>query len=81
METIYYSYGNHSFVIALTVGVSLIGVVLFGAIARSMPPFILRRRNLDPARASAPFAATLVDVTGLVTYFTAASIILRGTLL
>ena len=80
-QAIWKTYGNHSFVIALTVSVSLIGVVLFGTIAGSMLPFILRRCNLDPASASAPFVATLVDVTGLVIYFTAASIILRGTLL
>ena len=60
---------------------SLIGVVLFGTIAGSMLPFVLREFGLDPASASAPFVATLVDVTGLVIYFTVASMILRGTLL
>src|SRR5207249_2620109 len=74
-------YGPYYMFVALTVSCSLIGVVLFGTIAGSMLPFILRRLGLDPASASAPFVATLVDVTGLVIYFTAASIILRGTLL
>ena len=67
--------------VALTVGLSLIGVVLFGSLAGSMLPFVLRRAGLDPASASAPFVATMVDVTGLVIYFTIASLILRGTLL
>lgn len=74
-------YGEHYFLVALTVGFSLIGVVLFGSLAGSMLPFVLRRVGLDPASASAPFVATMVDVTGLVIYFTIASIILRGTLL
>ena len=60
---------------------SLIGVVMFGTLAGSMLPLILRRLGFDPASASAPFVATLVDVTGIVIYFTVASIILRGTLL
>jgi magnesium transporter len=59
----------------------LIGVVLFGTLAGSMLPFLLRRFEVDPASASAPFVATLVDVSGLVIYFTIASAILRGTLL
>jgi magnesium transporter len=75
------SYGEHYFIIALTIGCSLIGVVLFGTTAGSMLPFILRRVGLDPASASAPFVATLVDVTGLIIYFTVASVILRGVLL
>ena len=74
-------YGPHYRQIALTVAFSLIGVVLFGTVAGSMLPFILRRFGLDPASASAPFVATLVDVSGLVIYFTIASVILRGTLL
>jgi magnesium transporter len=74
-------YGEHYFLVALTVGFSLIGVVLFGSLAGSMLPFVLRRVGLDPASASAPFVATMVDVTGLVIYFTIASFILRGTLL
>jgi len=74
-------YGEHYVLVGVTVAISLIGVVLFGTVAGSMLPFVLRRLGLDPASASAPFVATLVDVTGLVIYFTAASLILRGTLL
>jgi magnesium transporter len=74
-------YGAHSWLIAVTVGVSLVGVVTFGTFAGSLLPFILRRFKLDPASASAPFVATLVDVTGLVIYFSVASAILRGALL
>jgi len=74
-------YGEHYLLVALTVSCSLIGVVLFGTIAGSMLPFILRRLGFDPASASAPFVATLVDVTGLVIYFTVASVILGGVLL
>jgi magnesium transporter len=68
-------------VVAITIGASLVGVVLFGTLAGSMLPFVLRRCGLDPASASAPFVATLVDVTGLIIYFTLANIILHGTLL
>ena len=75
------TYGEHYLLIALTIASSLVGVVLFGSIAGSMLPFLLRRVGLDPASASAPFVATLVDVTGLVIYFSVASFILRGTLL
>ena len=74
-------YGQHYLLVAITVGASLVGVVLFGTLAGAMLPFVLRRLGLDPASASAPFVATLVDVTGLIIYFTVASIILRGTLL
>jgi magnesium transporter len=74
-------YGPHYLLVAATVGASVVGVVLFGTIAGSMLPFVLRRLNFDPASASAPFVATLVDVTGLVIYFTVASMVLRGTLL
>jgi magnesium transporter len=75
------TYGEHALRIAVTVFVSLMGVVVFGTFAGSILPFILKRLRLDPASASAPFVATLVDVTGLVIYFTAASLILRGALL
>jgi magnesium transporter len=75
------TYGEHYLVIALTIGCSLIGVVMFGTLAGSMLPFILRSCGLDPASASAPFVATLVDVTGLIIYFSVASIILHGILL
>ena len=74
-------YGEHFVLVALTVACSLIGVVMWGTIAGSMLPFILRKLGLDPASASAPFVATLVDVSGLVIYFTVASVILKGTLL
>lgn len=75
------TYGEHYPLIAATVGLSLVGVVLFGTLAGSMLPFLLQRAGVDPASASAPFVATLVDVTGLVIYFTIASAILRGSLL
>ncbi len=74
-------YGPHYAMIAITVAFSLFGVVLFGVLCGSMLPFILRRLGLDPATASAPFVATLVDVTGVLIYFTSASLILKGTLL
>jgi magnesium transporter len=76
-----YDYGPHWALVALTVGVGLIGVVTFGSLAGSMLPFVLKRLGFDPASASAPFVATLVDVTGLVIYFSVALVILRGTLL
>jgi magnesium transporter len=76
-----YDYGEHWVLIALTVGAALVGIVTFGSLTGSMLPFILQRIGFDPASASAPFVATLVDVTGLVIYFTIASLILRGTLL
>ena len=75
------TYGAHFLLIAITVGLTLVGVVTFGTIAGSMLPFVLRRLGFDPASASAPFVATLVDVTGLIIYFTVASIVLSGTLL
>ncbi len=74
-------YGPEYLRIGLTVAVSVIGVVLWGTISGSMLPFILRRFKLDPASASAPAVATIVDVTGVVIYFTAASLILKGILL
>ncbi len=74
-------YGPHWPLVALTVGVALIGIVLWGTLAGSMLPFALRRLGFDPATSSAPFVATLVDVTGLVIYFSVAVLILRGTLL
>jgi magnesium transporter len=77
----FYDYGVHWPLIALTVGVGLVGIVTFGSLAGSMLPFILKRLGFDPASASAPFVATLVDVTGLVIYFTVALVILKGTLL
>ena len=74
-------YGEHYLLVALTVAGSLLGVVMFGTLAGSMLPFVLRRFGADPASASAPFVATLVDVTGLVIYFTVARLLLGGTLL
>jgi magnesium transporter len=75
------SYGDHFVLVALTVGFSLLGVVTWGTVSGSMLPFALRRLGFDPASASAPFVATLVDVSGLVIYFTVASVLLSGTLL
>jgi magnesium transporter len=74
-------YGPHWFLVALTVGVALVGIVLWGTLSGSMLPLILRKLGFDPASSSAPFVATLVDVTGLVIYFSVAAIVLRGTLL
>jgi magnesium transporter len=74
-------YGEHYILIALTVACSLVGIVLWGTISGSMLPLMMRRLGFDPASASAPFVATLVDVTGLIIYFTVASVILYGTLL
>jgi magnesium transporter len=74
-------YGLHWRLIAATVGGALVGVVTFGSLAGSMLPFLLKRLGFDPASASAPFVATLVDVTGLIIYFSVAFIFLRGTLL
>jgi magnesium transporter len=76
-----YDYGPYWALIAVTVAAALIGIVTFGSLAGSMLPFLLRRIGFDPAAASAPFVATLVDVTGLVIYFGVAALILRGTLL
>jgi len=74
-------YGSHWLLVALAVGVALIGIVLWGTLAGSMLPFMLRRLGFDPATSSAPFVATLVDVTGLVIYFSVAVVFMRGTLL
>ena len=76
-----YDYGAHWLKVATTVFFSLIGVVLWGTLSGSMLPLILKRLGADPAASSAPFVATLVDVTGLVIYFTVAYIVMRGTLL
>lgn len=76
-----YNYGEHWILVGLTVAAALVGVVTFGSVAGSMLPFALQRVGFDPASASAPFVATLVDVTGLMIYFSAALLILRGTLL
>jgi magnesium transporter len=76
-----YDYGRYHWLVGLTVGASLVGVVLWGTLSGAMLPFLLRRCGLDPATSSAPFVATLVDVTGLLIYFNVALFILRGTLL
>jgi len=80
-QAAFHLYGEYYFQIACTVAGSLLGVVMFGTLTGSMLPLILRRLGFDPASASAPFVATLVDVTGIVIYFSVASVILRGTLL
>jgi magnesium transporter len=74
-------YGEHYVLVAVTVAASLVGVVMWGSLAGCMLPFLLRALRRDPASASAPFIATLVDVSGLVIYLSVASIVLRGTLL
>ena len=74
-------YGEHYLLVASTVGFSLVGVVLWGSLMGSMLPLILKKSGFDPATSSAPFVATLVDVTGLIIYFSLAFLILKGTLL
>jgi len=74
-------YGLHWLLVAVTVAVALVGVVLWGTLVGSLLPFILRRLGFDPATSSAPFVATLVDVTGLIIYFSVGLVVLRGTLL
>ena len=77
----FYDCGPHWQLIALTVGLALLGIVTFGSLSGSMLPFVLKRIGFDPASASAPFVATLVDVSGLVIYFSVALVVLHGTLL
>jgi magnesium transporter len=74
-------YGEHWMLVAFTVALALVGVVLWGTLVGSLLPFLLRRLGFDPATSSAPFVATLVDVTGLVIYFSVGLMVLRGTLL
>ncbi|MCC6584118.1 MAG: magnesium transporter, partial [Chitinophagales bacterium] len=74
-------YGEHYILVGLTVGITLLFIVLWGTLCGSMLPIILKKLGFDPATSSAPFVATLVDVTGLVIYFVVASLLLRGTLL
>lgn len=71
-NSIFHTYGDHGMLVALTVGFSLLGVVLWGAVTGSMLPIVIKKLGLDPATSSAPFVATLVDVTGLVIYFSMA---------
>jgi magnesium transporter len=80
-NSIFHTYGAHTVLIGCTVGLSLIGVVLWGTISGSMLPIILKKLGADPATSSAPFVATLVDVTGLVIYFSVAYVFLSGILL
>ena len=80
-NSIFHTYGNHTVLVGCTVGFSLIGVVLWGTISGSMLPIILKKLGADPATSSAPFVATLVDVTGLVIYFSVAYVFLSGILL
>jgi magnesium transporter len=80
-QTIFHTYGDHAGLVAATVGLSLVGVVMWGCLAGAMLTFLLRRLGLDPASASAPFVATLVDVSGLIIYFTVAGVVMGGTLL
>src|SRR5262249_16814661 len=75
------SYGPHWLLVALTVGLALVGVVLWGTVIGSLLPFLLRRLGFGPAASSAPFGATLVDVPGLIIYFSVGIVVLRGTLL
>jgi magnesium transporter len=77
----FHTYGHHAYLLGTTVGLSLVGIVLWGTLAGALLPFILRRVGFDPASASTPFVATLVDVTGLIIYFTVANLTLKGTLL
>jgi magnesium transporter len=80
-EAVFGSYGVHAARLSITIGISLIGVVTLGTLAGSTLPLFLRRMGFDPASASAPFVATMVDVSGLVIYFSVAAVVLRGTLL
>jgi magnesium transporter len=80
-QAMFHTYGEHYKLVAATVGISLVGVVAWGTISGSMLPFVLRRFGLDPASASAPFVATLVDVLGLIIYFETARLLLSGSLL
>lgn len=77
----FYDYGEHWKLIALTVGAALVGVVTFGSLAGSMLPMLMRAMKFDPATASAPFVATLVDVTGIAIYLSIAVVLLSGTVL
>jgi magnesium transporter len=80
-ELHWYDYGKHWLLVAFTVSISLVGIVMWGTLSGSMIPMVLKKLGIDPATSSAPFVATLVDVTGLVIYFSIAAIILGGKLL
>lgn len=81
MQVFLETYGEYWILVAFVVAISLVGVVLWGSLTGSMLPFVLRKLGADPASSSAPFVSTLVDVTGLIIYFTVATLILRGVLL
>ena len=76
-----YDYGEHWVYIGLSIAVSLLLIILWGTLSGSMIPFVLKKFKLDPATSSAPFVATLVDVTGLIIYFTIAGMFLAGKIL
>ncbi|MDX9721700.1 MAG: magnesium transporter [Myxococcota bacterium] len=80
-EALFGSFGSHYFLISIAVATSLIGVVCWGTFIGSMLPFIIRRVGADPASASAPFVATLVDVVGIIIYFSVANLVLSGSVL
>ncbi|MDR6569662.1 magnesium transporter [Chitinophaga ginsengisegetis] len=80
-NTLFNTYGAHTVLIGATVGISLVGVVLWGTLSGSMLPLVLKKCGADPATSSAPFVATLVDVTGLLIYFTVAYTLMKGILL
>jgi magnesium transporter len=80
-QSVGHMYGDHWVKVAATVSLSLVGIVLWGSLSGSMLPMLLQRLGLDPASASAPFVATLVDVTGLIMYFSIAQVVLQGVLL
>jgi magnesium transporter len=81
LEVLNLSHLDYWFLISLSVSTALIGVVLWGTFVGSMLPLLLKRLGFDPATSSAPFVSTLVDVTGIIIYFTCAALFLRGTLL
>ena len=80
-NSIFHTYGEHGTMVGLTVGFSLLGVVIWGTVSGSMLPIVLKKLGADPATSSAPFVATLVDVTGLVIYFSTAYLFMQGILL
>ncbi|NLR79938.1 magnesium transporter [Chitinophaga eiseniae] len=80
-NTLFHTYGAHTVLIGATVGISLVGVVLWGTLSGSMLPLVLKKCGADPATSSAPFVATLVDVTGLLIYFSVAYTLMKGILL
>ena len=75
-ESLFHPYKEHASGVALTIFLTIAGIVMWGSMVGSMLPFLLRRLRLDPASASAPFVATLVDVTGILIYFATATVVL-----